>query len=348
MIGTHQQGATKKKSYWGDVLKLVIFLGVGLFFIYWFLLKLEPEQKQAIWRSFISANYAWVGIAMLCCLLSHFVRALRWQLLYQPMGCKPTLNHTFGAVIVAYMANLAFPRLGEVLRCAVLRTSDNIPIDKSLGTVVTERAVDVALFFLVVLTGMLFMYADIKDWLYDGLIQKVSALPSVSTVLVALAIVSVLTIVGYKLYWKKLLRYGLFQKIDQFVRGCMEGLISIARLGTRRTMLFVIYSLLIYVLYMAGGLIIFQAFPETAGLGLKATFALYLFGSIGMTFSQGGLGVYPKLAQMALALYAIGLEVGTAVGWLLWSSHQVIIIITGLSYLVYFSLLKKKSLNKIN
>ena len=70
---------------------------------------------------------------------------------------------------------------------------------------------------------------------------------------------------------------------------------------------------------------------------------LYLFGSIGMTISQGGLGAYPVLVWQALALYGVGEAVGLAAGWLLWSSQQVIIIVVGLAYLIYFSLVKRRN-----
>lgn len=338
-----QSDRQKPKSKLGDILKFVIFLGIGIFFIYWFLIKLEPEQKQSIWQSFISANYWWVAVAMACCLLSHFVRALRWQLLFEPLGCKPGLNNTFGSVVVAYMANLAFPRLGEVMRCATLRTSDRIPIEKSLGTVLTERLIDVLLFGLIVLMGLLLMFNDIKDWLYDGLIQKFSSLPSLPMLATTLVILIAVAFAVYKFFWNKLLRFSFFRKINDLAHGCIDGIISVLHLGRRSTWLFVAYSLLIYILYMLGGLIIFQAFPETTSLGLKAAFTLYLFGSIGMTFSQGGLGVYPVLAQMALAIYGISLEVGTAAGWLLWGSQQVVVITVGMAYMIYFSLNKKSN-----
>lgn len=331
-----------KKNLLGDILKLVIFLGIGFFFIYWFLLKLAPSQKEAIWHSFTHANYFWVAAVMVCCLLSHFVRALRWQLLFAPLGCKPRLNNTFGSVVVAYMANLAFPRLGEVMRCATLRTSDNIPIEKSLGTVVTERVIDVLAFGIVVLIGLVAMYGQAQEWLLGILSEKAHSLPSVALLLGVLIAVGFACILLYKMLRPRLLKYKLFQKIDSIVQGGIDGLKSIFHLGTRFLILFILYSCLIYMLYIAGGILILQAFPETCKLGFAAAFVLYLFGSVGMTVSQGGLGAYPVLVWQALALYGIGESVGLAAGWLLWSSQQVIVIIVGLAYLVYFSFAKKK------
>lgn len=330
----------KKRT--GDILKFIIFIGIGIFFIYWFLLKLSPEQKSAIWQSFVSANYWWVGAAMACSLLSHFVRALRWRLLYKPLDYKPGLTNTFGAVVVTYMANLAFPRLGEVLRCAVLRTSEKIPIEKSLGTVVTERLIDTLLFLVVAATGILIMYNTIKGWLIDGLSEKLSALPSLGLLLVVLLVAAVVGILLYRRLRPRLLNNALFQKIDGFLVGCIDGVKSIFHLGAKGTLLFTFYSLLIYFLYILGGLIIFKAFPETFALGFEAAFVLYLFGSVGMGLSQGGIGVYPVLVQMSLAIYGISMEVGTACGWLLWGSQQAITIVVGMLFLIYFSIKKKQ------
>ena len=341
------ESTTMKKSRWGDVLRLVIFLGIGVFFIYWFLLKLDASQKAAIWQSFLEADYGWVVVCMVCSLLSHFVRALRWRLLFHPMGCTPSVGSTFGSVMVAYLGNLAFPRAGEVMRCATLRTSDGIPIEKSLGTVVTERLVDALAFGLIVVIGLLAMFGRAKDWLYDTLSERFDSLPNMAMIIGVLALLAVVALLLYKLLWKRLLHIAFFKKIDDMVHGMVDGVKSILHLGGRRTMMFAIYSVVIYMLYILGGLIIFQAFSETRGLGFDAAFVVYLFGSVGMTFSQGGIGVYPVLVQLALDIYGVGMEVGTACGWLLWGSQQAVVITLGAAFLVYFSIKKKSQKQKI-
>ncbi|MBO4587157.1 MAG: flippase-like domain-containing protein [Bacteroidales bacterium] len=332
-----------KKSLWKDVLRMVIFLGIGFFFIYWFLLKLDGEQKAAIWQSFLGANWWWVLVCVLCSLLSHLVRALRWQLLFKPIGYQPGLNNTFGSVVVAYLGNLAFPRAGEVMRCATLRTSESIPVEKSLGTVVTERIIDLLAFGLVVLIGMLVMFGQAKDWLYNTLSEKFDSLPNMALIGGTLVVLVMLAFVLYKLLWKRLLKISLFAKINDLVLGMVDGVKSVFHMGTRNTLLFLLYSAVIYLLYILGGLIIFHAFGETSWLGMRAAFVVYLFGSVGMTFSQGGIGVYPALVMMGLTdIYGISMEVGTACGWLLWGSQQAAVIAVGASYLVYFSMKKKK------
>ncbi len=341
-MSTEQTAGGKQR--WKDLLRMVIFLGIGFFFIWWFLLKLDEEEKTAIWQSMKDADYLWVALAMACSLLSHLVRALRWRLLYNPLNLNPSLNHTFGSVVVAYLGNLAFPRAGEVMRCATLRTSEGIPVEKSLGTVVTERIIDLLAFAAIVLLGMVVMLGKAKDWLYDTLSEKFSTLPSMTLIIIVLVALAVAAFVFYKLFWKKLLHIGIFAKINDLVVGMIDGVKSILHMGAKNTVLFVVYSVMIYSLYILGGLIIFHAFGETSWLGLRAAFVVYLFGSVGMTFSQGGIGVYPALVMMGLTdIYGISNAVGTACGWMLWGSQQAVVIAVGGAYMIYFSLKKKRN-----
>lgn len=325
-----------------DLLKFIVFLGIGVFFIWWFLLKLDSDQKASIWQSFLNADWRWVVFAMAVSLLSHFIRALRWRLLFKPIGHTPSLGNTFGAVMVTYLANLAFPRLGEVMRCAMLRTSDKIPMEKSVGTVVTERLFDTLMFVIIVLLGFLLMFNSVKDFLYDSLSAKFSSLPTMAGIAAAAVALLIALFVVYKLFHDRLMHFSLYRKGFKLVEGCATGVKSILHLGPKSTTLFLVYSLIIYFLYVAGGWIIMKAFADTQALGFQTAFVIYLFGSVGMMISQGGLGAYPVLVWQALALYGIGETTGLACGWLLWSSQQAIVIVVGLAFLIYFSLLKKE------
>ena len=109
-----------------------------------------------------------------------------------------------------------------------------------------------------------------------------------------------------------------------------------------RLLQFILAISLLVLLYIMGGYIIFRAFDATSHLGFAAAFVVYLFGSVGMTFSQGGIGVYPVMVQLALDIYGIPLEVGTACGWLLWGSQQAVVLLFGAAFLIYFSIKKRK------
>ena len=97
-------------------------------------------------------RYGWVIGSMLLSLVAYASRAYRWQLLLRAADQKVSTFRLTLAVFVGYLANLAFPRLGEVVRCVVLKKTNQIPVSLSIGTVVTERIIDslVLFFFLTI------------------------------------------------------------------------------------------------------------------------------------------------------------------------------------------------------
>src|SRR5205809_463391 len=76
--------------------------------------------------------------------------ALRWRLLIEPLGHKPSRTNAFFAVMIGYLVNQGVPRLGELVKCTMLSRYEKIPVEKLVGTVILERVVD-AISFLMVL-----------------------------------------------------------------------------------------------------------------------------------------------------------------------------------------------------
>src|SRR5688572_14171945 len=109
---------------------------------------MSAGDKTAFWKALSEANYLWILLSILLGTFAHYVRALRWKLIIEPFGYKPRTYNLFFAVMNMYFFNAMVPRLGEVTRCAILKTYENIPVEKSLGTVVAERAVDLICFAL--------------------------------------------------------------------------------------------------------------------------------------------------------------------------------------------------------
>ena len=102
-------------------------------------LAFRGQNLEQIVYDLKNANYLWVLASVLVSILAHYARALRWNMLIQPLGFKPSNSNTFHAVMVGYLANLAVPRMGEVSRCGVLNRTDKIPLNNLIGTVIVER-----------------------------------------------------------------------------------------------------------------------------------------------------------------------------------------------------------------
>jgi uncharacterized protein (TIRG00374 family) len=243
------------------------------------------------------------------------------------MGYKPKHWNAFSAVIIGYLANLAVPRLGEVLRCSILLQYDRIPISKSIGTVITERVIDMIIYitlFIIVLalfSDNLYNYAETT--FLASFLQKVSLLWIAGIIIASMIL---LTLLYFLVFRKHILRYAIVQKVENFAKGIWIGLKSIIRL--KSPVLFTIETLAIWGLYYLGFYVCMYSLPETVHLPLSTSLAAMVFATIGGFIVQGGIGLYPLFVAGTLAVYGVAEPIGYALGWLVWGSQQVAVILT--------------------
>jgi hypothetical protein len=77
------------------------------------------------------------------------------------------------------------------------------------------------------------------------------------------------------------------------------------------------------------------ALPETAHISFDVVLMGFIFGTLAVGFTNGGLGAYPLAVAMIFSLYGISNEIGVAFGWLIWTSQTLLTIFLGLlSYLL--------------
>ena len=138
-----------------SVLKYLLFIGIGVFLVWWSLHQIPSNKWGEFKKSLQTAKYGLIIPVLVILSLSHIIRALRWRILMKPMGYSPSFPNTFFAVMIGYLANLAVPRLGEVLKCTLLSKYEKVPADKLVGTILVERAVDVLSFFIVIVISFL-------------------------------------------------------------------------------------------------------------------------------------------------------------------------------------------------
>jgi len=321
------------------ILKFVFFLGLGILFIWLSIKDLTAEERQEIIKAFHTANYNWVILGMVFGIFSHIFRALRWMMFMEPMGYKPRLRNSFYAVMIGYMANLAFPRLGEVTRCGILAKYEKIPFNKTLGTVITERAIDMVIFFLLFILMITTQIGTISDYMdetiYPKLLEKFGALHYSRLFWITFGSLIILLGVLFFLFRHRLRKFKLYQQIKNLVIGFWEGLKSLSKI--RRPWLFIFYSLSIWALYFLMLYVCFFCFPETSHLSFGAGLSALVLGTIGILITPGGIGLYPALIEETMRLYGVALVTGLALGWIVWATQTLMILILGGASLLLLS-----------
>src|SRR5688572_21119301 len=125
------------------ILQYLFFLALGVLFVWLSVKEINEEQWNQIKASLQRARLWLIIPVCITLLLSHFSRAIRWKILMEPLGYKPSTFNTFSAVMIGYLVNAGVPRLGEEVKCTLLSRYEKVRADKLIGTIVMERAVDV-------------------------------------------------------------------------------------------------------------------------------------------------------------------------------------------------------------
>lgn len=325
-----------------SILKYLFFLGLGIFLVWWSLHQI-PKEKWGDFKKDLATANCWLVIPVFVVLaLSHLLRALRWNILMQPMGYKPHITNTFFAVMIGYLANLAVPRLGEVLKCTILARYEKVPAEKLVGTIVAERAVDVIslgiVFFLALITQFDVLGAYGTE-LFRQLFENKRGSFSPLRIIIAL-IVLLLILLAIRIWFRQFSHLKVVILAKKILKGIWEGLSSIGKLKNKRA--FILYSVGIWGLYIFGTWIGLLATSGTSHLGLQHAVAALAFGSIGMIVTPGGIGAYAYFIAKVLEQNDIPFETGFANGTLQWFAQFIIVVIVGALSLLLLPVYNKK------
>lgn len=324
------------------ILQYLFFFCLGFFFVWMSVKNINQQEWAQIKLALKNARYYLIVPVFAILLSSHYVRALRWRLLIEPLGYRPDKINTFFAVMIGYVTNQGVPRLGEVLKCTVLARYEKIPVEKLVGTIILERLID-ALTLLVIFGITL----AIQPGLYSQIVAQLFRAPetkesgAISGLLLVLILTGIIILViGVWMIRKKKNFSDLLAALKNIGGRIWQGLSSIQHLKKRGQ--FILLTVVLWSLYLFGGYLGFQALHETEQYGIKEAFTVLSAGSIGMVVSPGGIGGYAFFIESAMMLYGLQQSIAAAFGWLLWIVQTVVVLAGGLASFILFPVYNKR------
>ena len=294
------------------------------------LFQITKKELQNIKSIFKKADYFYIYLSLFIALFGFWSRAYRWKYALNHLGYQTHFKNDLMTVCVSYLVNLTIPRSGEISRAALLKKYEDVPFDKAFGTIVAERIVDLIVFFLFVILGFALQF----NKLYNFIFSKISLQN-----IVILLVVGVVLFILFILIWIYA-EWNIIQKLKRKLSGLVEGMMSILKMKDKWKYIF--HSFLIWFSYLLMFYVTIFALPETKNIGFDVVVMGFIFGSLAIGFTNGGLGAYPLSIAKILMLYGISNDVGTAFGWLIWTSQTLLTICVGLISYILLPLLNKK------
>lgn len=310
------------KQHLLNFLKFLLFLGLGLGILYGVYVNQQANYEaqceldnipveqcsllEKLWTDFSQVKPLWIGMVVLCFMLSNISRALRWGMLITPLGKRVKFHNALMALMLGYLVNYVVPRAGEVAKCGALGRYEKVPLDQLLGTIVVARSLDVICFGVII--GLAFLLNFDLLW---GYLQENALLHSQSTPMWERAwfwgVVGI-ALIGAGWLWlqrEQVKHSPFYKKLWEIVLGFWKGIKTISQL--ERPALFWTHTVFIWSMYYMMHYVAFFAFEPTEHLMPADGLTMFVFGSLGIIIpTPGGLGSYQFLVTTALTtFYAI-------------------------------------------
>lgn len=325
---------------WIQYLLVILIGGFFLYFVF----------RDVEWSSLASkmqaADPTWLIAGVIVSLVSHWIRAYRATQLYDAMHYEVKVSHSFYAVLIGYMMNYVIPRAGEVSRCAALSKTDDVPVEKSLGSVVTERIVDMVILLLIL--GVIFLVQF--DMIYQVIKDAVNAAAPAEEGGInwkLIAALAGLTAAGLLFALrKKLVQSALFVRLFEMVQGFADGLLSIRHV--KRPFEFLLWSVLIWVGYILMMYLCLFSMDATSHLSFTDCLTVFALGTIGVVLPApgAGAGTYHFFVMQSLLLFGVPKEDGIAYATLVHGIQMIaLLVIGGIASVVVLGKEKNKTAN---
>lgn len=247
--------------------------------------------------------------------------------------------------MVGYLANQAFPRMGEISKCGILNKYEKIPLNSLIGTIIIERAIDfltliILMFFTVMLQWNLlkiFFMETMIIPLVRGMESKISG--SSSWIFLIIFIVVSQMVIIFFLFKKKLKHTNVYIRMAEIFSGLWVGVKTVRSMKNHSSFYF--HTVLIWFCYFMMTYTSLFCIPVTANLGMSVGFTVMVIGGLGFLAPvQGGIGAYHWIVTQILMLFAVSNEEGLVWATISHASQMIFMIVVGFISLLlvpYFS-----------
>ncbi|MDY4916051.1 MAG: lysylphosphatidylglycerol synthase transmembrane domain-containing protein [Candidatus Cryptobacteroides sp.] len=324
------------KKNFRNILKYILSLVLAAVLL-WFCF------REVNWQEFLESlkgcRWEWVMLSILAGVLSNWFRAERWREILLPLDAGTSRRSVFNSVNIAYLANFIFPRIGEFVRCGVVsrdsavqgdrKDGQGLGYDKVLGTVVTERSIDLLMMFGILVGFLCLKWNEFGAFFIDNIWLPVSGRLNLNLWWIAVILLAAVGLcVVFVVFFRD--RNVIASKLWSILKGVGEGLVSCFRM--KNAWKFILHSVLIWLMYFLMSYTSMRAVPLLDSLGLPDAMFLMLVGSLGWLVPvPGGFGAFHYIVALALStVYSLPFELGIIFATISHESQSIMMALTGL------------------
>lgn len=304
--------------------KVIFPLFLGAFILYWVYRDFDFSRVRLL--LFEEMKWEWMMLSLAAGVMSHVLRGWRWCLTLEPLDEHPRRATSVDAIFLSYAGSLLLPRVGEVTRCGVLARYDGVPFARSLGTVVTERLVDMLCMALI--TGVTFLVQmPVFMRFFNETGTKIpSLLHLVTSPWFYVAFFSVVGAVVLLVYLVKMLSF--FERVKGIALDVWQGVLSLCKVHNMP--LFLLYTIGIWLCYYLHFYLTFFCFGFTEQLSLLAGLVMFVGGTFAVLVpTPNGAGPWHFAIITMMMLYGVNAADASLFALVVHSIQTLLVILLG-------------------
>lgn len=306
--------------------------------LWWMYREFRWEDVRQAFASDMS--WRWMLLSFPFGIMAQVFRAIRWKQALAPLGEKPRLHTCINAVFISYASSLIVPRVGEMLRCGILRRWERTNFSKGVGTVVTERVIDSTLVMLLAFITaacqipMFMKFFSQTGVSLQGFLGTFTTTGWLVTILCGILILCTLGLL--------VCRLNIFSRTRAVLTDLKDGLFSVRYV--QNPMLFLLNSVGIWVSYYLHFYLTFYCFQYTAQLGPMAALVAFVVGCFAVLVpTPNGAGPWHFAVKTILVLYGVSQTDGAMFVLVVHTIQTLLVVALGLYGTAALSLTKKKA-----
>ena len=326
-----------KKGIVGNAVKILLPLLLGGAILYWMYRGFDFERVRQV--VLYEMDWTWMLLSFPFGILAQALRGWRWRMSLQPVVGSVRSSVSVNSIFLSYAASLVVPRIGEFTRCAVLKRWEGVSFTRALGTVVTERIVDLLLMLIIVgATLMLEMSTFGTFFRQTG--------TSVSTILSGFSwagwLVTIVCLLAMAILLHILLRrLSFYSRMKTTLADIWQGVVSLK--NVRGLPLFALMTVGIWLCYFLHYYLTFFCFDFTRHLGLASAMVTFVVGSIAVIVpTPNGAGPWHFAVKTMLILYGVADEQALYFVLIVHTVQTLLVIALGVYAWLSLNFIKRK------
>ncbi len=329
----------KYKFKFRDLIFGIVFILVSYILINTLLTLFNHQDFVKIKSIIKEVNIFLLSISFGLMLVAIFLRALKWKLLMNTSNYFPSLKSLFSSIATYNLSNSIIPRTGLLVRCYMLKKSENIPIDFTFGTIIIERIIDSLILSICILFSIIL---NIEAFF---ILFKKYNLENYKLLFFGSGFILLLIII-FLFFYRKTIKNKILKEINKtsILSNLTIGVKSYNKLNNK--FYFIFLTVLSWVIFISYNFTFFYAL-DGVSLSFSENLFIFTIGIFGFLIpTPGGIGSYHAAIIIGFNILGLSPIYGLAFAFLSHAFQYISGIIIGLIG-VFYSFWKSKKLETL-